>query len=212
MASSNHSISPEQLAYLASLGRGGDSMLAHINPEEAEILKLLGGSGTINPRTGLPEFAIYEDTSWGNMEIDDGGYDPGDWGGGGGWYDPGDTGGGGSITPDPTPYVPDPTPEPYVPEPTPEPEPVVIEPTPVVPEPEPEPVDNSYWERLAAEQQAEWERQAAAQQAEWERQAAERDAAARAANEALWAQQARDAQAAADAAAAAQAARDLQAL
>jgi hypothetical protein len=31
-------------------------MLAHITPEEAGILKLLGGSGTINPRTGQPEF------------------------------------------------------------------------------------------------------------------------------------------------------------
>lgn len=39
-----------------SAGRNGDTMLAHITPEEAGILKLLGGSGTINPQTGLPEF------------------------------------------------------------------------------------------------------------------------------------------------------------
>jgi hypothetical protein len=31
-------------------------MLAHINPEEAALLKSKGGSGTINPNTGLPEF------------------------------------------------------------------------------------------------------------------------------------------------------------
>jgi hypothetical protein len=37
-------------------GRRGDTMLAHITPEEAGILKLLGGSGTINPKTGQPEF------------------------------------------------------------------------------------------------------------------------------------------------------------
>jgi len=37
-------------------GREGDTVLAHINPQEAGILKLLGGSGTINPYTGLPEF------------------------------------------------------------------------------------------------------------------------------------------------------------
>ena len=37
-------------------GREGDTILAHISPEEAGILKLLGGSGTINPHTGLPEF------------------------------------------------------------------------------------------------------------------------------------------------------------
>ena len=41
-----------------SAGRNGDTMLAHITPEEAGILKLLGGSGTINPKTGLPEFFL----------------------------------------------------------------------------------------------------------------------------------------------------------
>jgi hypothetical protein len=41
---------------LPKYGRGGDSMVAHINPEEAAILKAMGGSGTINPTTGLPEF------------------------------------------------------------------------------------------------------------------------------------------------------------
>jgi len=42
--------------YLAAKGRGGDSILAHITPEEAAMLKRRGGSGTINPATGLPEF------------------------------------------------------------------------------------------------------------------------------------------------------------
>lgn len=41
---------------LAGMGRYGDTMLAHINPKEAAMLKRMGGSGTINPRTGLPEF------------------------------------------------------------------------------------------------------------------------------------------------------------
>jgi hypothetical protein len=41
---------------LPKYGRGGDSMVAHINPEEAVMLKAMGGSGTINPTTGLPEF------------------------------------------------------------------------------------------------------------------------------------------------------------
>jgi len=41
---------------LASMGRGGDTMLAHINPQEAQILKMMGGSGTTNPSTGLPEY------------------------------------------------------------------------------------------------------------------------------------------------------------
>jgi hypothetical protein len=43
---------------LRERGRGDDTILAHINPEEAGILKLLGGSGTINPYTGLPEYSI----------------------------------------------------------------------------------------------------------------------------------------------------------
>ena len=37
-------------------GRGRDTMLAHITPQEAELLRARGGSGTINPATGLPEF------------------------------------------------------------------------------------------------------------------------------------------------------------
>jgi hypothetical protein len=40
-------------------GREGDTVLAHISPEEAGILKLLGGSGTINPYTGLPEYKSF---------------------------------------------------------------------------------------------------------------------------------------------------------
>ena len=39
-------------------GRGEDTVLAHITPQEAGILQLLGGAGTINPYTGLPEFGI----------------------------------------------------------------------------------------------------------------------------------------------------------
>lgn len=41
---------------LASQGRFGDTMLAHINPQEAQLLEAHGGAGTINPKTGLPEF------------------------------------------------------------------------------------------------------------------------------------------------------------
>jgi hypothetical protein len=44
--------------YLASQGRNGDSILAHITPAEARLLKAMGGSGTINPKTGLPEFFL----------------------------------------------------------------------------------------------------------------------------------------------------------
>lgn len=41
---------------LRAHGHDGDSEIAHINPEEAEFLKMGGGSGHINPQTGLPEY------------------------------------------------------------------------------------------------------------------------------------------------------------
>jgi hypothetical protein len=42
---------------LGRLGRDGDSMVAHITPQEAEMLRRRGGRGTVNPNTGLREFA-----------------------------------------------------------------------------------------------------------------------------------------------------------
>ena len=41
---------------IAAEGRMGDTQLAHINDYEAGLLKSVGGSGTINPATGLVEF------------------------------------------------------------------------------------------------------------------------------------------------------------
>jgi hypothetical protein len=46
----------DMAGYLASQGRNGDTMLAHITPDEAAMLEAQGGSGTINPNTGLPEY------------------------------------------------------------------------------------------------------------------------------------------------------------
>ena len=40
-------------------GNGEDTILAHINPIEARLLKSIGGSGTINPNTGLPQFGLF---------------------------------------------------------------------------------------------------------------------------------------------------------
>lgn len=54
---------------LRQMGRGQDTMLAHITPEEAEMLLQAGGSGTINPDTGLPEFQPR-----GDYDFDLGGY------------------------------------------------------------------------------------------------------------------------------------------
>ena len=41
---------------LGKLGREGDTELAHVNPWEKNLLKAVGGSGTINPITSLREF------------------------------------------------------------------------------------------------------------------------------------------------------------
>jgi hypothetical protein len=76
-------------ALAARKGRGGDTMLAHINPAEASLLKAHGGSGTINPDTGLPEFMVALGGGGGGFMSDysDFGGGWGDFGGGGGFSD-----------------------------------------------------------------------------------------------------------------------------
>jgi len=52
-------IKPNPIASsLGYMGRYGDTMLAHITPSEARMLRRSGGSGSINPMTGLPEFFV----------------------------------------------------------------------------------------------------------------------------------------------------------
>ena len=48
---------------LRKKGRGKDTVLAHITPKEAALLKRRGGRGSINPNTGLPEFDDSTDIS-----------------------------------------------------------------------------------------------------------------------------------------------------
>jgi len=55
----------KEASKVAAAGRGGDTILAHINPMEADMLKRMGGRGTINPKTGLPEFGFWK--SLGNI-------------------------------------------------------------------------------------------------------------------------------------------------
>jgi len=45
---------------IANMGRMGDTELAHVTPEEKKLLKAMGGSGTMNPRTGMPEYFLNE--------------------------------------------------------------------------------------------------------------------------------------------------------
>lgn len=58
------------LKQVAAMGRGSDTMLAHINPAEARVLKAMGGKGTPNPRTGLPEFDNQFYTGGGEVQFD----------------------------------------------------------------------------------------------------------------------------------------------
>jgi hypothetical protein len=51
---------PKMAERVQDAGRNGDTVLAHITPEEAGILQLLGGSGAINPKTGLQEFGFFK--------------------------------------------------------------------------------------------------------------------------------------------------------
>jgi hypothetical protein len=53
---------------LQDKGRNGDTILAHINPREAALLREQGGSGEINPETGLPEFSDWSEGSSGYDE------------------------------------------------------------------------------------------------------------------------------------------------
>jgi hypothetical protein len=69
---------------LQDKGRNGDTILAHINPREAALLREQGGSGEINPETGLMEFAD-EDYTAGLSAAE---------GGDSGMGDAGDAGGG----------------------------------------------------------------------------------------------------------------------
>ena len=48
---------------LRSKGRGKDTVLAHITPREAALLKSRGGRGSRNPDTGLLEFDTTDDSS-----------------------------------------------------------------------------------------------------------------------------------------------------
>lgn len=58
----------QQADRVRAAGRKGDSMLAHITPFEANALMRMGGGGTINPKTGLPEFGLW-DTIKGVLKI-----------------------------------------------------------------------------------------------------------------------------------------------
>ena len=46
------------LKRLAQKGRNGDDRVARLRPEQMALLRKLGGSGSVNPETGLPEYFL----------------------------------------------------------------------------------------------------------------------------------------------------------
>ena len=56
---------PAIAQFLQSQGRRGDTILAHINAKEAEMLRKMGGAEEQNPVTGLPEYFSITDYSSG---------------------------------------------------------------------------------------------------------------------------------------------------
>jgi len=51
-------VTKQDLQEVKKLGRYGDTELVHVNQQEKQMLKNMGGSGTINPYTGLEEYHI----------------------------------------------------------------------------------------------------------------------------------------------------------
>jgi hypothetical protein len=54
-----HNPYPSLAEMIRQQGQGEDSILAHINPLEAMMLQQMGGSGTTNPITGLPQYSFW---------------------------------------------------------------------------------------------------------------------------------------------------------
>ncbi len=74
-----------RLARAGGYGRGvKDSRLAHINPAEDRLLRAHGGEGSINPRTGLPQYKYGADTKEGGATGKQSGGANSSGGGGGG--------------------------------------------------------------------------------------------------------------------------------
>ena len=51
-----NTLAKNHLSNIAQQGRHGDTELAHVTKQEKNLLESVGGSGTINPRTGLKEY------------------------------------------------------------------------------------------------------------------------------------------------------------
>jgi hypothetical protein len=86
--------------HLADKGQNGDTMLAHINPQEAQMLKQAGGSGKTNPNTGLTQFDNPSMGDYGNDDSSDYSGGDNDYTGGAGGGEDYDLGNGITITKD----------------------------------------------------------------------------------------------------------------
>lgn len=68
----------QQVRRAGSKNSNQDSMLAHISPREATLLKLYGGSGRKDPQTGLPHYDDPSDPGIGDPGVPDGNGVPAD--------------------------------------------------------------------------------------------------------------------------------------
>lgn len=53
-----------QASAVRRAGRGGDTLLVHLNKDEFEWMKKQYGEPTVNPKTGIPEFTPFYKQSW----------------------------------------------------------------------------------------------------------------------------------------------------
>ncbi|MEQ8394979.1 hypothetical protein [Thalassobaculum sp.] len=58
-----------QAEAVQAAGRDGDTIVAHVNPREVQMLLRAGGRGTINPKTGLLEFASLNQVTRGGVTM-----------------------------------------------------------------------------------------------------------------------------------------------
>ena len=65
-----NTLAKNHLSNIAQQGRHGDTELAHVTKQEKNLLESVGGSGTINPRTGLKEYFPWAAVSFGLSAIE----------------------------------------------------------------------------------------------------------------------------------------------
>lgn len=77
----SHDAMLEAMKHIEKQGRKGDTQLVHVNKAEEEMLKVFGGAGTTNPKTGLKQYYNVAGSSSGQGAGEREGYSGGGFGG-----------------------------------------------------------------------------------------------------------------------------------